>query len=264
MPFADINQHHLYYETQGEGPRVVIMSHGFVLDHAMWDAQVEELSNTHKVIVWDERGHGMSDCKGPFTYWDSAADLIALMDVEEAETAVLVGMSQGGWLTLRAALEHPKRVDGVVMVSSATQAFSPEEQEGYRQMAAAWTTAGPVGELSDTMAAIQFGTTYDGSAWIGKWRARPPTEWAVPWSTIVNQLAAPEEVLDKRLGEITSPVMVIHGSEDLGFPIARAHEMASWFPNCAGVTVIDGAGHCPPVTHPDQVNTALRTFLGSL
>ena len=62
MPFAEINDHKLYYEdTGGSGP-VLLFSHGFVLDRTMWAPQIAASSKNFRCVCWDERGHGMSDC----------------------------------------------------------------------------------------------------------------------------------------------------------------------------------------------------------
>ena len=76
MPFAQIQENRLYYEdTGGNGP-VVLLSHGFLLDHTMWTPQVEALRARYRCITWDERSHGMSEVHGPFTHWDAARDAL--------------------------------------------------------------------------------------------------------------------------------------------------------------------------------------------
>ena len=83
----------------------------------MFDSQVAALSDKFRVITWDERGFGDTEYDGkPFTYWDSANDCLALMTHLGVETAVLGGMSQGGFLSLRAALTAPERVRALVLI----------------------------------------------------------------------------------------------------------------------------------------------------
>ena len=55
---------------------------------------------------------------GPFSYWDSAHDAAALLDYLQIDQAVFVGMSQGGFLSLRAALSCKERVRGLVLIGS--------------------------------------------------------------------------------------------------------------------------------------------------
>src|SRR5690348_2127661 len=101
----------------GEGPAVVL-SHGLLLDQSMFDAQVAALAPEYRVITWDQRGHGGTPAPGPFSYWDSARDVLALLDHLGIGRAVLGGMSQGGLLSLRAAMLAPERVRGLILIDS--------------------------------------------------------------------------------------------------------------------------------------------------
>ena len=104
MPYADVNGQRLYYEdTGGDGP-LVVFSHGFAMDHEMFAPQMAAFGDRWRVITWDERGHGETQSTlDPFTYWDSASDVLGLLDHLGVESAVLAGMSQGGFLSMRAA-----------------------------------------------------------------------------------------------------------------------------------------------------------------
>jgi len=105
MPFAPVNGQQLYFEdTAGTGP-VVVFSHGNLMNSQMWAPQVEALRGEFRCVVWDERLHGRTKDDGDlYTYWDSADDLLGLLDHLGVEQATLVGHSQGGFLSLRAAL----------------------------------------------------------------------------------------------------------------------------------------------------------------
>ena len=103
MPFAHVNGQKLYYEdTGGEGP-VIVFSHGLLMDGSMFAPQVEALRSTWRCITWDERGHGqtadLARCD-PFTYYDSANDLAALLGhlgVRQADDAIvqtILGMAR--------------------------------------------------------------------------------------------------------------------------------------------------------------------------
>src|SRR5207244_11339634 len=85
-----------YADTGGDGPSVVL-SHGILMDASMFDAQVAALSPSYRCITWDQRGHGETGLvTEPFSYWDSAHDLLAVLDDAGVDAAVPVGMSQGG------------------------------------------------------------------------------------------------------------------------------------------------------------------------
>ena len=119
MSFADVNGQRVHFEdTGGDGP-VLAFSHGLLMDGAMWDPQVAALRDRYRCITWDERRHGLTESDGTsFTYWDSAADLLALLGHLGVTRATLIGMSQGGYLTQRAAVEAPELVESLVFVAS--------------------------------------------------------------------------------------------------------------------------------------------------
>ena len=89
MPVATVNGIQIdYTDSGGHGPAVVF-SHGFLMDRTMFDQQVAAFTPQYRVITWDQRGHGGTRATGPFTYWDSAADVLALLDHLGVERAVL-------------------------------------------------------------------------------------------------------------------------------------------------------------------------------
>jgi 3-oxoadipate enol-lactonase len=256
VPFAVINDHRIYYEDSGESRPAVVFSHGFLLDRTMWAPQVEALTGRFRCVVWDERGHGMTECKGPFDFWDSASDCLGLLDHLDIDSAVLVGMSQGGFLSLRAALAAPNRVGGLIIIDSAVQMFSAEESAQYQQLADVWTTTGPVGVVAETMRGLQFGSDFDWLPWLGKWQSKPPSAWSHTWQTQLTR-----DDIRSRLGEIRCPVGFVHGAEDRAFPLAFAHEMSDALPNSLGVVPIDGGLHAAVLTYPRQTTKAISHFL---
>ena len=256
MPFFERDGHRLYFEDSGGPGPAVVFSHGFLLDHAMWDAQVRALADRFRCITWDERGHGMTDCRRAFDYYDSAADAIGLLDHLGIARAALVGMSQGGFLSMRAAWKYPERVTALVLIDTAAALFPAEVIAAYRATADAWLEHGPAGEIGRGMAELLFGKDHDASHWLAKWQAKPPRDMAHPWDTVLGR----DEFLH-RLREIRCPSLVIHGSADTAFDLATARGLERELARCEGLVVIEGAAHAPNVTHSEPVNRALRAFL---
>lgn len=256
MPFARIGENRLYFEdTGGPGP-VVLFSHGFLLDHEMWQAQVEALKGRFRCITWDERSHGMSEVHGPFTHWDAAGDAMGLLDHLQIAQASLVGLSQGGFLSLRAALLFPKRVKSLVVLDTAVGVDPPEVVAGYRDFQRKWSELGPLGDLAKVNAELIFGPDYDASLWLAKWRAKAPSLHDTAWDTVIGR-----DDISGRLGEIRCPSLVINGTQDQAFNMDVARAIAAGLGQCKGLVAIEGAYHCPAVTHPAPVNTAVLRFL---
>lgn len=261
MPFADVHGHRLYLEDAGGSGPCVLFSHGFLLDHTIWARQVAGLAGAARRVAYDERGHGMSDCHGAYAFDDLADDAIALLDDLGIERAILAGHSQGGWLSMSAALRHPDRVAGLVLVDTAADLDAPEVTAHYRSWADAWTTTGASDELAETMLAVQFGDDAPAHAleWTSKWRARPPASTADIWDSV---LARPD--YGPRLGEIRQPALVIHGTGDIAFPIERAETIRDGLADCRGLVAIPGAPHAPSVTHADEVTAAIARFVAEV
>ena len=244
-----------YTDSGGTGP-VAVFSHGFLLDGRMFDAQVAALSSELRCITWDARGHGETTYDGlPFTYWDSARDLLDLLDHLSVDRAFLIGMSQGGFASLRAAILAPDRVRGLVLIDSQAGLESPEAKPLYESLAAGWVSNGANPDVLPMVATLVLGP--DGhEQWIASWLARPHSEVEQPFRTLMDR----DDITD-RLGEIEAPAVVIHGSEDLSIPMERAEQLAAGLKDCGPVVVISGGAHASNVTNPDEVNAAIRTFL---
>src|SRR5215470_12918310 len=145
MPFADVNGQRLFYEDSGgDSDDVIVFSHGFFMNHGMFDPQVAALRDTWRCVTWDERGHGQTQTSpDPFTYWDSASDVLGLLDHLGVERAVLAGMSQGGFLSMRAAMTAPERVRALVLIGSQAGLEDPAVAPGYEQIHQTWLEHGP-------------------------------------------------------------------------------------------------------------------------
>lgn len=259
MPFADVNGQTIYFEDSGGTGPVVLFSHGFLMGHEMWAHQVSALADSYRIVTYDERGWGQTTFTHPFDYWDLAADAVGLLDQLGIDRAVFGGMSQGGFLALRAALRTPDRVRALILVDTHARAFLAEESEGF---GALFDSIAANGWDTDAIAALYgvlFAPGYTDPYWAGKWRSRPPTAIAPARDCLFGR----DDITD-RLAEITCPVMIVHGEDDAGIPIADARLMADLLPNVVSFCAVPGAGHSPNVEKPDIVNPAVRAFLDQL
>ena len=260
MPFADVNGQRIAYDdTGGDGPAVVL-AHGFLMDRSMFTHQVDALSPAYRVVAWDERGFGDTEWdERPFTYWDLADDCVGLLDHLGLERPVIGGMSQGGFLSLRAALRHPERVRGLILLDTAADTDEDATLEAYRAMADVWTTAGPVDDLVNTVASIIINDSTENPRWISKWQASRHELLREPAECLFGL----DDIMD-RLAEITCPALVVHGAADGAITPDRAKRLANGLPHAIGPVLIDGGGHAANLTHPGPVNDAILAFLQSL
>ena len=260
MPYANVNGQRIYFEDSGGSGPPVILSHGFLMDHEMFAPQVAALSPEFRIVTWDERGFGLTEFDGkPFTYWDSASDCLGLLDHLGIGRAVVGGMSQGGFLSLRAALTAPQRVRALVLLDTSGDVEPPQTLAANQGMLDMWSSVGPVDALADAVAALIINEPVENARWIAKWRQRPKELLAEPGRCLVSR-----DDISPRLGEITCPAIAIHGEADNGITIDRAEAMAAALPGCGDVVRIPGAAHAANLTHADLVNPPLLAFLRAL
>lgn len=261
MPHADVNGQRLFYEDSGGDGPAVMWSHGLFMDHSMFAPQVEAFGDGCRCVAWDERGHGQTDSTpDPFTYWDSAKDLLGLMDHLGIERAVLAGMSQGGFLSLRAALTAPDRVLGLVLIDTQAGVEDPAKLEGYNQLLDTWTAAdsGVPQEISDIVAGIILGGYDRAGEWQAKWQEMDHAKVRQVYETLIGR----EEIWD-RLSEIDLPALVVHATDDAAIELDIARRLADELPQ-GELAVIEGGGHAPNLTRPDDVNPHIERFLATV
>lgn len=248
-----------YEDSDGDGPPI-IWSHGFLMDRTMFDPQVAGLPE-HRHVRWDQRGFGRTESTGSFTYWDSADDAVALLDHLNIDQAVFAGMSQGGFLSLRAALAHPDRVRALILIDTQSGTEDPEVLESYRQMveALAHGDHDTRSDVFDVVGGLIIGEPGLQAEWKAKWMADEPSRIVAPAGALLGR----DDITD-RLGEITCPALIIHGTADTAIPIEKAELLRAGLADCRDLVPIDGAAHAPNLTHADEVNPHLARFLAAI
>jgi pimeloyl-ACP methyl ester carboxylesterase len=251
----------IHYVEQGAGAPVVF-AHGYDMDHTMFAAQFEDLPDHHRCIAWDMRGHGRSDCPpGPWALQDLVDDMTAFLEGVDAVPCHLVGMSVGGMIAVRVAVQCPELVRSLILIDTSADAEDPERAVLYTGFQDAIAAEGITDELLQAGLPILFGERYRSTQ-------EEAMEFHVDRIKSMKIEAAVEglrsfigrdSVLD-RLGEIKVPVLVIHGEEDVAQPMAEAEKVVERIPG-AELVRIPGAGHTTPLEAPDAVNDALSSFL---
>jgi pimeloyl-ACP methyl ester carboxylesterase len=258
MSVAELNGQRISYTDHGGSGPAIIFSHGFLMDGSMFDAQVAGLRDEFRCITWDERGHGATPVTGPFTYWDSAHDALALLTLLGLEQAVFAGMSQGGFISLRAALEAPERVRALVLIDTQSGVEDPDALPLYTALHDEWVANGPA-TVQEVVASLIFGEGIDIAPWYDKWAALDRSAFTEPFNTLVGR----DDITD-RLGEITQPTLIVHGSADAAIPMWRAEQLRDGIAETRDLVVAEGAGHAANMSHPDLVNQSIATFLHQL
>src|ERR1041385_7030000 len=120
MPLINLEHIRLYYEEHGQGPPLVL-AHGHACGVRSWDPQMRGLTDQYRVIVYDARGHGLSEApREPSAYSQQhmVDDLCGLMDHLRIRTAAVGGLSMGVNVALNFAFAHPRRVSALILADT--------------------------------------------------------------------------------------------------------------------------------------------------
>jgi len=257
MPTAAVNGIDLAYTDSGGGGPAVVLSHGLLMDRTMFGSQVSALVPEFRVITWDERGFGGTAAPGAFSYWDSARDVLGLLDHLSVQRAVLGGMSQGGFLSLRAALLAPERVRGLILLGTQAGLEDPAAAESYEQLQEAWLEHGPA-PVQELVASIILGPV-EWEGWFAKWAELDRAQLPRAFRCLMDR-----DDITGRLGDITCPALVVHGTSDAAVPLARAQLLRDGLGGRAELVTVDGGSHAVNLSHPGQVNASMLGFLAGL
>ncbi|MEU1268793.1 alpha/beta fold hydrolase [Streptomyces sp. NPDC005799] len=255
MPQLDVDGATLTYDDEGprDGePTPLVFVHGWTANRHRWDHQMTHFADARRVIRLDLRGHGDSTGGGVRTIAELARDVLALLDHLKVERAVLVGHSMGGMIAQTIALDHPERVERLVLVNSiGRMAYS--RGRGLL-MAASTLVPFKLFVAANIQRAFAPGHPRE------EIRAHVKASADTPREVVMTLYDAMRvfDVLD-RAGEIQAPTLMIHGFHDIQLPVRQMLRMAKAYPD-AVVRIID-AGHELPVERPAEVTTALDRFL---
>jgi 3-oxoadipate enol-lactonase len=256
-----IDGEEIAYDVRGRGPAVLLL-HAFPLDSSMWDAQVEALAATHRVVRFDARGFGATpaDDAPPLAMERIADDGAALLDQLWVGKAVVHGCSMGGYAALAFARRHPRLLAGLVLQDTRAAADTPEARAGRATLAAKVLAEGSTAAAEALLPRLVGETSH---------RERPELVAAVrerilasPPRSVANALHGLAGRADSRalLPMLAVPTLVLVGAEDVLTPPDEARAMAAAIPG-ARLEVVPRAGHLANLENPDAVNAALRAFL---
>lgn len=251
------------YVEIGSGP-AVILSHGTLMDHTMFAPQLDALSDDYRVVAFNHRAR-TDRWKGPYSLEDLAEECRELLDALGIERCVLGGMSMGGFMAIPFALRYPERLDGLILISTMAGAYMEDElAQNERELESLLKQPYVSRSFAEWERDLVMGDTTKREnpelveAWIARWMSRRSE--SVYWE-FMSWMRKPD--MTRRLAEIQTPVLVIHGTEDAVLPLARGRAMADNIPNVRFVP-IERAGHTVTIEAPDAVSRAVREFLDEI
>jgi pimeloyl-ACP methyl ester carboxylesterase len=250
MPKLNRNGVELYYEVHGEGAPV-LLTHGYSSSSHMWEGQVGPFSKRYKLITWDMRGHGHTDYPddlSAYTEAETVADMAAILDAVGAKTAVIGGLSLGGYMSLAFHLAHPERTQALLIIDTGPGYKKDEPRAGWNATSI---------KRAEKLEAE--GLPKGGGA---ETRTAPHRNAIGLAKAARGMLTQHDDRVISSLPNINVPSLVVVGADDTPF-IAASDYMAAKIPG-AKKAVIANAGHASNIDQPEAFNAAVLGFLGEL
>jgi 3-oxoadipate enol-lactonase len=268
MQTAAVSDTTLAYADRGRGP-LVLLVHGFPLDHTMWNPQIEALADHYRVLAPDLRGFGQSqlgriDASRGVSMEQYADDLVALLDaLRMSEPVVLVGLSMGGYIAWQFVRKHAQRLRALVQLDTRAVADNDEARAGRMKMAehvAEWGAA----RVAEMMGPKLFRQEAFAKQPEIIAATRRVVEATNPTAIAAAQrgMATRPDVTDM-LRKIQVPTLVIVGDQDAISPPPEMKTVADAIPGAEYVVIAD-SGHMTTLENPQAVNGALLQFLARI
>jgi len=237
------------------------------------------MAGSRFVIRYDHRDTGRSVSyelgAAPYSLRDLAEDALGLLDTFGLKSAHLVGMSVGGWIGQLVALDHPDRVASLTLISTSPTAWpsDPDLPEMSEELQAFFAQEASEPDWSDRDAVVDYivegerpfaGSRPFNEATIREIAARVFDRTTNLASSITNHASIDSgERWRGRLGEVSAPTLVIHGTEDPMFPYRNAVVLAKEIPG-AQLLALERVGHeAPPRDLWDVVVPAILRHTAS-
>ncbi|MBT1695544.1 alpha/beta hydrolase [Fulvivirgaceae bacterium PWU4] len=196
--YAPVNNIKVYYEVYGEGRPLVLLHGAFFTIDLNWGALIPELSKTRKVIAIEMQGHGHSPFSDrELSITTLASDVEKLMDYLKIDSADVAGFSMGGSVAYQFAVQSPKRLRKLVIISSTykSNGWLPIVNDGLKDFKPEFFDNTPIKAAYDAVAPDK-------------------TKWRKYLEQMFAFAEVPFNVGDSNIAKITSPVLIISGDND--------------------------------------------------
>src|SRR5580704_10944056 len=252
MPKINRDGVEIYNKAHGSGP-ALLLTHGYSSTSAMWQGQVDALSRHHKLVLWDMRGHGESDYPDdPAAYSEAltVGDMAALLDQVGAASAIVGGLSLGGYMSLAFYRAHPERVRALLIIDTGPGFRKDDARDAWNRRAHDTGDRFEREGLAVLKSASRERSTVSHRDASGLARAAR------------GMLTQRDARVIESLPDIKVPSLVVVGADDTPF-LAASDYMAAKIPG-ARKAVIPSAGHAVNIDQPQAFLDTLLPFLDAL
>ena len=262
MPYIPLNGCNYYYESHGDGPETLVLSHGLLWSGRLFYKQVDFLKDRYRVITYDHRGQGRSEVTpGGYDMDSLYADAVALIETLQLGPVHFGGLSMGGFVAMRLAARRPDLVRSLILMETSAQ---PEPNKLNYGILNTLVKFFGVASVTTPVMKIMFGDTFlqDPS------RKTEREEWTRELQknkkSIVKAVSGVlnRQGVEHELPLIQCPTLILVGKEDK----ATVPEKAAFIhAHIKGSVLhqIERAGHTASIETPEAYNQLIGDFLAA-
>jgi len=260
MPQITSDDADIFFEVLGSGPPVVLL-HPFPANRDLWKPAAQALVSRYRVILPDLRGHGDSGIgEGPASMEKHAADIARVLDHEEVQRAVFVGVSIGGYVLFEFWRKYRARVEALVLCNTKAQADNPEARTARLQAAADVMERGTEPFFESMLPKLIGKTTRSTRPDLVEGALRMMRKMSAEDVAMVQRGMADRQDSAETLKTINVPTLIVTGDEDVLTGVAEAELMRRNIQR-GQMKVIAKAGHYSPWEQPEEVGKLVRQFV---
>ena len=269
--FTDIDGVRVHYQECGTGAPLVLV-HGFMASTSDWKDVLPLVSNRFHVIALDLKGFGFTaKPSGGYTLATQAGLVVRLLDHLKIDKAVLCGQSMGGNVVLHVAVQHPERVNALILVDSAGLNIIQGKGRGAAPGFTRWPVIGP---LVTALALSSDAVVRDGLRKIYYHKAEVTEERVATCHRVLKtkaglraamatQALESTDLAESVIGSLGQPTLVIWGAQDQLIPLDAAKRFSALIRG-SQLVVFEQCGHAPQVEMPGRFAKEVSEFLISL
>jgi pimeloyl-ACP methyl ester carboxylesterase len=252
--YTQVGGYRIHYYEGGEGPPLVFV-HGLGAESLNWVPAMLDMRGQLHVYALDLLGHGESQKPDiAYSIEQQSEMLRQFLATQNIRSADVVGVSMGGWVALKLAIEHPEVVNRLVVADAAGLKFqtnitvknflpaTPEEFNAFMAMLTPRQYSAPYPVRRDFLNQVKE------HAWITR--------------RIFDSFLTYQDALDGKLGAVRSPALVIWGKQEKLIPLSVGEEMKQQLPN-ASLLVCADSGHLAMFECWNKLEPDVATFLTS-
>jgi 3-oxoadipate enol-lactonase len=250
----------LNYETEGQGTPLVL-THGLGDSLRFWDGVAPALAAHHQLMRWDVRGFGQSDKPpGPYSAELFAADLAALLDAVGLARVHLGGISMGGVIAQRFALDYPDRVRSLILCSTSSE-IGAAGSANWRRLADAIEQRGFGAGARDASRSFSPAFAAAHPAGVGAAGGQTASNAPLPYAAAARAMSAYQWTAE--LARVQVPVLILQGLADQLTPPGGSVKMQRALP-AARLLMFPDTGHNLPLERGEAFTAAVLGFTGGV